>query len=135
MTRRRCSAGLRAMAESERTPFGALLRQYRRAASLSQEALAVRAGLSAKGIALLESGRRVAPRPETVTLLATALDLAPAERAAMIAAVTQARSTGAPRRYPAGSASLPPPPSPLIGRERTRAPVAERLRRPEVCLL
>ena len=50
------------MTQSERTPFGDLLRQYRRAASLSQEALAERSGLSAKGIALLESGRRIAPR-------------------------------------------------------------------------
>jgi len=123
------------MTESERALFGALLRQYRRAASLSQEALAERAGLSAKGIALLESGRRVAPRPETVTLLAAALDLAPAERAAMIAAATRARSTGAPRLYPAGSASLPPPLTPLIGREREVAAVADLLRQPEVRLL
>ncbi|MGO8946860.1 MAG: helix-turn-helix transcriptional regulator [Ktedonobacterales bacterium] len=77
----------------ERTPFSVLLREYRLAASLSQEALAERAGLSAKGIALLESGRRSTPRPETVTLLAAALDLAPAERAALIAAATRARTT------------------------------------------
>jgi transcriptional regulator with XRE-family HTH domain len=57
----------------ERTPFSVLLRQYRLAASLTQEALAEPAGLSAKGIALLESGRRITPRPETLTLLAASL--------------------------------------------------------------
>jgi predicted ATPase/DNA-binding XRE family transcriptional regulator len=123
------------MTQSERMPFGELLRQYRRAASLSQEALAERSGLSAKGIALLESGRRLAPRPESVTLLAAALELAPAQRAAMIAAATRARTTRALRLYLAGSASLPPPLTPLIGREREVAAVAELLRRPEVRLL
>jgi predicted ATPase/DNA-binding XRE family transcriptional regulator len=119
----------------ERTPFSVLLRQYRLAASLSQEALAERAGLSAKGIALLESGRRRAPRPETVTLLAAALDLAPAERAALIAAATRGRTTVVPRMSPAGLPSLPPPLTPLIGREREVATVADLLRQPEIRLL
>jgi predicted ATPase/DNA-binding XRE family transcriptional regulator len=123
------------MTQSERTPFGDLLRQYRQAASLSQEALAERAGLSAKGIGLLESGRRLAPHPETVTLLAAALELATAQRAAMIAAATRARTTGALRLYLAGSASLPLPLTPLIGREREVAAVADLLRQPEVRLL
>jgi transcriptional regulator with XRE-family HTH domain len=59
------------------TAFGTLLRRYRLAAGLSQEALAERAGLSAAAISALESGRRTAPRPDTVTLLATALGLTP----------------------------------------------------------
>jgi transcriptional regulator with XRE-family HTH domain len=46
----------------ETTTFGALLRQYRRAASLSQETLAERARLSVEAISTLERGRRGAPR-------------------------------------------------------------------------
>ena len=64
--------------------FGALLRQHRLAASLSQEVLSERARLSVNAIAALEHGRRTAPRPGTVVLLADALKLAPAERAALM---------------------------------------------------
>jgi len=58
------------MAAGEGAAFGALLRRHRLAASLSQEALAERAGLSANAVAALERGRRSAPRPDTVALLA-----------------------------------------------------------------
>jgi predicted ATPase/DNA-binding XRE family transcriptional regulator len=67
--------------------FGLLLRRYRLAASLSQEALGERSGLSANAIAALERGRRRAPRPATVLLLADGLDLGPAERALLIGSV------------------------------------------------
>ena len=53
--------------------FGDLLRRLRSAASLSQEELAERAGLSVRGISDLERGLRQAPRLETVRLLADAL--------------------------------------------------------------
>src|SRR5258708_7489338 len=55
--------------------FGPLLRRYREAAGLTQEELAVRASLSARGISDLERGRRQTPRLETVRLLAEALAL------------------------------------------------------------
>jgi|SRR5438477_7122734 len=71
------------MTASQTTTFGALLRQHRLVASLSQEALAERAGLSVEAISMLERGRR-APRPETVQLLTGALG--PEERARLIAA-------------------------------------------------
>ena len=51
------------------------LRRHRMAAALSQEELAARAGLSARGISDLERGARMAPRLETVRLLADALGL------------------------------------------------------------
>ncbi|MDQ2831377.1 MAG: helix-turn-helix domain-containing protein, partial [Chloroflexota bacterium] len=54
------------MTAGESAAFGALLRRHRLAASLSQEALAERAGLSANAVAALERGRRSAPRPDTV---------------------------------------------------------------------
>src|SRR3981189_3377485 len=66
--------------------FGALLRQHRLAASLSQEQLGERAQLSVDAVAALERGRRTAPRPGTVVLLADALRLTSAERVALVSA-------------------------------------------------
>ena len=71
---------------NEPETFGVLLRRYRLAASLSQEALGERASLSASTIASLERGRRKAPRPATVFRLAEALGLTPAERATLVGA-------------------------------------------------
>ncbi len=55
--------------------FGTVLRHYRAAAGLSQEALAERAGMSVNGIGSLERGDRRSPRPGTVAILARALGL------------------------------------------------------------
>jgi LuxR family transcriptional regulator, maltose regulon positive regulatory protein len=63
--------------------FGALLRRYRVAAGLSQEALAERAQMSARGISDLERGLRRFPQPATVMQLMDALELEPADRAAL----------------------------------------------------
>jgi transcriptional regulator with XRE-family HTH domain len=52
-----------------------LLRRYRLAAGLSQEALAERARMSANGIGALERGYRRTPQRETLALLAVALEL------------------------------------------------------------
>jgi transcriptional regulator with XRE-family HTH domain len=51
--------------------FGDLLRRSRLAAGLTQEELAAQAGLSVRGLSDLERGARLAPRRETVQLLAT----------------------------------------------------------------
>src|SRR5919197_5508723 len=75
---------------AEPTTFGALVRQYRQAAALSQAALAERAGLSTDAISVIERGKRGGPRPDTVARLAQALELCPAERAALIAAAVHA---------------------------------------------
>ncbi|MDQ3444108.1 MAG: tetratricopeptide repeat protein [Chloroflexota bacterium] len=66
--------------------FGQVLRRLRLVAGLSQEELAGRAGLSTRGVSDLERERRTSPRPETVRLLADALQLSPMDRAALIAA-------------------------------------------------
>jgi len=122
---------------SRTATFGALLRQYRLQAGLSQETLAERARLSASAIAALERGRRNAPYPGTLTLLAEALDLAPAERAALVEASRRAPVAGAPPLAPASApaavpalviAPLPTPPTALIGRERAQAEVVHLLR-------
>jgi predicted ATPase/class 3 adenylate cyclase/DNA-binding CsgD family transcriptional regulator len=65
--------------------FGALLRAHRRAAGLTQEALAARAGLSRRGLQHLEAGD-ARPYPATLDALATALDLPPQERVRLRAA-------------------------------------------------
>ncbi len=66
--------------------FGNLLRHYRLAAGLTQEALADRSGLSVLTISALERGVNQAPRRETLGLLAHALALAPDQAAAFEAA-------------------------------------------------
>ncbi|HEY1868109.1 MAG TPA: helix-turn-helix domain-containing protein, partial [Candidatus Cybelea sp.] len=83
--------------------FGTLLRHYRLAAGLSQEALAERARVSSEGISALERGYRRTPQRETLALLAEALQLTPEERAFFEAA---ARSNSA--RRGGGSVSVGP---------------------------
>jgi LuxR family maltose regulon positive regulatory protein len=63
--------------------FGALLRRYRVAAGLSQEALAERAQMSARGISDLERGLRRFPQAATVMRLVDALELGAADRTAL----------------------------------------------------
>jgi transcriptional regulator with XRE-family HTH domain len=60
--------------------FGELLKQSRRAAGLTQEMLAARAGLSARAISDLERNVKHVPRAGTVQLLLGALPLSPQER-------------------------------------------------------
>lgn len=72
--------------------FGELLRRYRRAAGLSQAALAARAGLSTATVAALERGRRKSPTPGTVERLIQALELGPLERARLTVELDPDRS-------------------------------------------
>ena len=65
--------------------FGELLRRRRQAAGLTQEALAERAGVSAKAISDLERDPDRTPRLDTVVLLADALGLDRAERQSLLA--------------------------------------------------
>ncbi len=66
--------------------FGQLLRRHRLQAGLSQEILAERARMSARGIGALERGDRRTPQRETVALLADALALQGDDRDAFEAA-------------------------------------------------
>src|SRR3954454_5965697 len=84
------------MAQHEST-FGKRLRSLRIAAALSQEDLAERSGLSRRGISDLERGARLAPRLETVRLLADALQLTMVDRAQLL---TAAQSYPATRTIP-----------------------------------
>jgi len=60
--------------------FGAQVRAHRQRLGMSQEELAVRTGVSVRGIRNLEAGRTGRPRPGTVRLLADAFELEGAER-------------------------------------------------------
>lgn len=72
------------------TTFGELLKRYRMAAGLTQEALAARANLSARAISDLERGINRAPRYETLNLLTSAMSLEASQRAALFAAARPA---------------------------------------------
>src|SRR5215470_10974428 len=98
------------MDTAEQRPFGVVLRGYRVAAGLSQEELAKRAQLSRRTISDLERGVTSGPYRSTVALLADALGLDAAQRAALDRA---ARRTGA-----APSAPLPPTPPAAIAPQR-----------------
>jgi len=72
-----------------RGSFGALVRAYRNRAFLSQEQLAERAELSERTVRNLEAQRVRSPRPDTVRLLADALELSGPERAGWFAAAAE----------------------------------------------
>ena len=116
----------------EPVPIGMLLRRLRTAAALSQEALAERAGISARAVGDLERGIHQAPRLETVRLLADALGLDAQDRFALLAAArpTVMDESPVPERVPP-IPSLPHPPARLIGRERELAALSDLLARGE----
>src|SRR5215216_6428063 len=114
------------------TQFGALLRRLRLTAGLTQEALAGRAGVSAKAVRGLERDPNRAPRLETVALLADALRLDPTERARLLAAARpESVAPAEPTNIAAPPPVLPRPLTPLIGREGVVSEVVELVRRGE----
>src|SRR5918912_265456 len=115
MFRAGCEIAKRAEA-MELTSLSTLLRQYRMAVGLTQEALAARANLSTRAISDLERGLSRAPRFETLELLTRAMHLSAEQRAALFAAARPALPrTDAPTRP---LLLLPVPPTELIGREQ-----------------
>jgi predicted ATPase/DNA-binding XRE family transcriptional regulator len=114
---------------SRRGSFGARLRALREASGLTQEELASMAGLTARGIGMLERGQRSHPYPHTVRSLADAMKLSDDERTDFLAAV--------PRRHveEVPEPALPVPLTLLVGREREVGEIGDLLGRPEVRLL
>jgi predicted ATPase/transcriptional regulator with XRE-family HTH domain len=93
--------------------FGALLRQARRAAGLTQKQLAERSGVSEREISDQERGLRRSARNDTVQALAPVLRLTGAE-------LERFERAGRGEDEPAGGlvfAELVIPPTPLIGRQ------------------
>jgi len=115
--------------------FGALLQRLRLAAGLTQEALAERAGLSAKAVSDLERDPARTPRLETVTLLADALELAPEERARLLETARPDAAGAIPSRTEAIPRILPRPLTSLIGRHQDTVAVVDLLRREGIRLL
>jgi predicted ATPase/DNA-binding XRE family transcriptional regulator len=108
--------------------FGELLRRFRIAASLSQEKLAARSGLSVRGISDLERGLRQAPRLETVRMLGDALALQGDDRTALLTAARPVLTRPiAASLAPNTWQSLPIPLTRLIGREAELTALRERI--------
>ena len=114
--------------------FGAVLRQFRLAAALSQEELAARAGVSLRGLSDLERGVRRTPYLVTVRQLADALDLSAEDRQALIAAARDGTTSG-PEVAATAAAAVPRPPTPLIGREPEVATLVALLLSPAMQLV
>ena len=124
------------MRGTEKVPFGTLLKHHRLAAALTQEELAERAGLSARGIQDLERGRRAAPRIDTVRLLCEALRLSGHDLEDFSAAAREpAASWGSRDTAPRLFGTLPTQPTALIGREHEVARIGDVLLRSDVRLL
>jgi len=117
------------MSTNPATPFAVLLKERRLRVGLTQEALAERAGLSARNIQNLERGEN-RPLADTIARLAAALELPPDERARFAAAGTppprRRQTTAAASHAPAAlapspherAAGLPQPLTTFVGRER-----------------
>ncbi len=117
----------------EPTTFGALLKRYRTAAGLTQEALAERASLSTRAVSDLERGLSRVPRYDTLDLLARAMNLEASQRAALFAAARPARPQEDTKAAPLQV--LPFPPTALLGREQEIAQALGLLRERGVRLL
>jgi transcriptional regulator with XRE-family HTH domain len=89
------------MTAGEIATFGGLLRRFRKAASLTQEELAERTGLSRRGVNGLERGAHQVPLEDAVALLADALSLAGDDRTAFFAAARRPVPVSAPVAAPA----------------------------------
>lgn len=113
--------------------FGRRLRQLRESAALSQEELAERANLSAKAIGALERGERRRPYPNTVRALASGLDLN--EDGSKVLTDALRPGNAIPDDAPAALATLPAPPTPMLGRESELAQVLELLGSPGLRML
>jgi predicted ATPase/transcriptional regulator with XRE-family HTH domain len=117
--------------------FAHILRSFRLRAGLSQEELAERAGVSARAVSDMERGLRKSPRPETLRLVAHALDLTNDERVRLFASshpesegLARSSQRGAPgssktsTAIPLAIRPLPRPLDALIGRENEVAAIA-----------
>jgi len=119
------------------TAFGALLRQHRVAAGLTQEALAERAGLSVYGIQKLERGT-THPYRDTAERLLAALQLAPVDADQLRATVEPVRRHGSPPHDTSVREirhNLPVAMTSFVGREQELVDIPDRLQRARLMTL
>lgn len=123
------------MGSNHQSPFATRLRQFRKAAMLSQEELALGSGLSLRGISDLERGVHPTPRLETVRMLANGLALDDAGRAELIHA--RNAGVGSPSRHGKRQhrSSLPSPITSFIGRDNEIEHVTSYLMKGDIRLL
>ena len=117
-------------AEERTVCFGSLLREYRVAAGMSQEALAERARLSTDAIGALERGVRRIPQRQTLALLVEALGVSGADRERLEAAAVrepQPRVRGAVASAFRGG--LPRPLTTFVGREQDASMLSDLVTR------
>lgn len=109
--------------------FGQLLRRHRRAAKLTQAALAEAAGLSEQAIGLLERGTRRRPHRGTVLALTVAMGLGPEATAELLSAAggQEVPAIVAPDRAPR---QLPPDVGDFVGRSEELRLLAKALGAP-----
>jgi predicted ATPase/transcriptional regulator with XRE-family HTH domain len=112
--------------------FGPRLKQLRTAAELTQSELAERAGVSERLVSDLERGIILRPRPDTIQMLADGLRLTGADREEFIEVARGRQPTAVPASR---RATLPSPPTPLVGRETELAAARSLLLRPDVRLV
>jgi predicted ATPase/DNA-binding XRE family transcriptional regulator len=103
--------------------FGELLQAFRSEARLSQQALAQRAGLSARTISDIERGVARPTRPLTISLLEEALGLTPLNRERLRTAARSPAELGS--RSPGDGP--PSRPSRLVGRDAEIAAIRETI--------
>jgi len=96
--------------------FARHLKALREASGFTQDELATISGLSVHAVSALERGERRRPQLETVRALATAFDLSPDDREALLASARE-KSPEAPAAEDCPGMPLPLPLTPLIGRE------------------
>jgi predicted ATPase/transcriptional regulator with XRE-family HTH domain len=112
--------------------LGASLKRLRRAAGMTQEELAERAGISARTVSDVERGLRAVVHGDTARKLAAALGLT-GETRHTFDALARGRHASEPLVPPASG--LPQPPTPLLGREHELQFVTAALAGGEVRLL
>jgi predicted ATPase/DNA-binding XRE family transcriptional regulator len=126
--------GLSASSEQELS-FGTRLRRFRKAAGLTQEEVAQRAGLTPHAVSALERETRRRPYPHTVRSLADALELSEDERAALLAAAPKRGRAAAEEAAEVLAPALPVPTTQLVGREWDLQEIEALLGQPEIRLL
>lgn len=113
------------MASPAHMSIGEMLKRYRVRARLTQEELAERAGLSARGISDLERGLSQRPRRETLYLLAEALKLSAAELGALEQSTRQATPSARAAAPASGTGAVSA--EPLVGRQAELALIERTL--------